>query len=619
MTNPAYQRVFGVSKNKKGIILYTMPRDSKSRTFHVTSSSDTINFYPFDDTGVIITEHGTLESVNQIDTFRITEIEGGYFLVYTVLKNHKTVLYGATSHDAIHWYRIASEFGYTANALILPAFLENGSVGLVRGGAGITVSESSDFIHWQTQSKVLIKPNSVHEYIIAGAFMHKDRLLLLYYKKRIAQEGQYELYAQILNPETLEPEISEPKRIWTGKDEFTKFHAQPLGCILFKNIVYSYWQNREGVVRCFSHHTISSIFQILLHKKNKTPAIYKLHSNPILKPKKDHIWESQAVFNAAAIYDNNKVHLLYRAVGDTGVSMIGYAASDDGMTFSKRLHTPIYVPSSPFEGNASYLGKSSISPFISGPGWGGCEDPRITKIDKRFYMIYVAFNGYSEPRLAMTSISEEHFHSNNWKWSNPVLISKPGEVNKSGALLPEKIRGKYVIFHRVYPNILIDYVESLEFDGQTFLDDQYRISPRVNHWDSRKVGVGAVPIKTKDGWLLIYNAVDNKDDSRYKIGAMLLDLEHPEKVLVRSNYPILEPTEHYENHGLKYGVVYPCGAVVLDNQLIVYYGGSDMYVCAATAYLPTFLKELKHNKPVRLMHTSTDCRFIHTYTVTNKI
>ena len=148
--------------------------------------------------------------------------------------------------------------------------------------------------------------------------------------------------------------------------------------------------------------------------------------------------------------------------------------------------------------------------------------------------------------------------------------------------------------HRVFPNILIDFVDSLDFDGRTYLKGEHKIAPRSNEWwDSRKIGAGAPPLKTKDGWLLIYQAVDDKDASEYKVGAMLLDLNDPTKVLYRSAQPILEPREDYENHGFKAGVVYPCGAVIKDGTLFVYYGGADSYVCVATAKLDKFLNNLK--------------------------
>ncbi|MBI2288040.1 MAG: hypothetical protein HYU83_03525, partial [Chloroflexi bacterium] len=225
--------------------------------------------------------------------------------------------------------------------------------------------------------------------------------------------------------------------------------------------------------------------------------------------------------------------------------------------------------------------------------WGGCEDPRLTRIDDRVFMTYVAFDGYSPPRVALTSIHIDDFLARNWQWKKPVLISPPGCVDKNACLLPEKIKSKYVIFHRIFPDILIDFVDDLDFDGTTrWLKGEFKIRPRAAYWDSRKLGAGAPPIKTKAGWLLIYQAIGESDPSRYKIGAMLLDLEDPAKVLARLEEPILEPQASYENEGWKTGVIYPCGAVVIKDRLLVYYGGADKVTCVASVKLDELLDRL---------------------------
>jgi predicted GH43/DUF377 family glycosyl hydrolase len=95
------------------------------------------------------------------------------------------------------------------------------------------------------------------------------------------------------------------------------------------------------------------------------------------------------------------------------------------------------------------------------------------------------------------------------------------------------------------------------------------------------MSMGAAPIKTDKGWLAIYNAVDKRDSSKYKIGAMLIDLKDPTKVIARCRRPILSPDEWYENNG-KPGIAYPGGAVDLDGILHVYYGGGDLVSCVAT-------------------------------------
>jgi predicted GH43/DUF377 family glycosyl hydrolase len=274
------------------------------------------------------------------------------------------------------------------------------------------------------------------------------------------------------------------------------------------------------------------------------------------------------------------------------------------------LDKPAYIPRESFEG------VNPASPYIPEPhgiyvsgggGTGGCEDPRLTRIGNRVYMTYVAYDGHSHPRVALSSININDFLAHRWNWKKPVLISPPYIVDKNACILPERINGKYVIFHRVFPNILIDFVDDLDFDGKSrFLIGQYKIPTRAlsSDWDSLKVGCGPPPLKTKDGWLLIYQAVGSSDESRYKIGAMLLDLKDPTKVLARTRNPILEPVAVYENEGFKAGVVYPCGAVIINERLFVYYGGADTVVCVATAKLNNFLEELVANhretKPVSI-------------------
>lgn len=322
------------------------------------------------------------------------------------------------------------------------------------------------------------------------------------------------------------------------------------------------------------------------------PKLQKPLVNPMIVPNQKNSWEEFCTFNPAAVYAADKVHILYRAQGNDYVSKIGYANSDDGLNISKRFSQPIYVPTQVFEGVSLPPGDPN-NPFVSGGGCGGCEDPRATIINDRLYMTYVAYNGWDCPRVAITSIALTDFLNERFLWEKPVLITSPDVVDKSACLFPEKINGKYVIMHRVFPDILIDYVDSLDFNGETFLSGQYKISPRTREWwDSRKIGAGAPPLKTDEGWLLIYQAVDDKDASQYKVGAMLLDLNDPSKVLYRSVNPILEPQESYENAGFKSGVVYPCGAVIRDETLFVYYGGSDSYVCVATANLKQFLQDL---------------------------
>lgn len=340
--------------------------------------------------------------------------------------------------------------------------------------------------------------------------------------------------------------------------------------------------------------------------------LHKLPQNPIISPIETSDWESVSTFNPAAFKLNDTIHLLYRAEGYHGLSRLGHAWSEDGYTY-KRMDKPIYWPRTHFEGYG--LDPVTLNfPYASGygskhsdyykdikitSGWHGTEDPRATLIDDKIYVLYSAFPGNNYSRLAITHIKVDDFLNGEYNWSEPIpLTPQPnhwGEGSKNACLLPEKINGKYVIFHRIWPDICIDYVDNLEFgEGKKWLQTKRKIKTLGSSWDSRKVAVGAPPIKTKLGWLIIYQGMGWQDPrSQYKIGAMIVDKKDPSKILYRTSHPILTPSESYENNGHKAGVAFPCGAVIHKNKLYVYYGASDRTIAVGTADLDDFLDKLK--------------------------
>jgi len=318
--------------------------------------------------------------------------------------------------------------------------------------------------------------------------------------------------------------------------------------------------------------------------------------NPIIAPS-PYLWESVATFNPAAVEIDGKIHIIYRAIGEDDKSSLGYATSKDGVHIDERLTHFVYRR---FMDNVDFC----LPVFYdSGGGWsGGCEDPRMVLIGDRIYMTYTAFDGWGSVRLAMTSISKEDFKKKRWRWDKPVFLSPPGEIHKNWVLFPEKIKGKFAVLHSFYPEILIDYFKDLNtLDGKGFIkSNNSRPVDKNRTWDSWFRGVGPSPIKTKDGWLVLYHAMDHKNSDRYRMGALLLDLKNPSKVLYRSKEPILEPEEHYENNGHKWGVVYSCGAVIKDGILFVYYGGADKYVAVASVKVKELLDALKKHKVLKL-------------------
>lgn len=326
-------------------------------------------------------------------------------------------------------------------------------------------------------------------------------------------------------------------------------------------------------------------------KRSHELGLIKLPENPIIKPKPENNWESWQTFNPGVINLADKIHFLYRAIGEDGTSRFGYAASSDGFVVDERLVRPVYEHE---------IGERvfNIYSYLSGGSWGGAEDPRLVRVGNEdvIYMTYTACDS-GGLRVGLTSIKVEDFLNKRWRWRGPCLISPPGEVHKNWLIFPEKINGKYAILHSIKPNIQIDCVPDLKFRDGNYIKSYHGGNERKGCWDKWLRGAGAPPIKTRDGWLLFYHAMDD-DWSKYKVGAMLLSLNDPSKILHRAKEPVLEPSKDYENNGYKGGVIYVSGAVVKEGNLLVYYGCADSFVSVAYAPLDEFLEALtKETKP----------------------
>jgi predicted GH43/DUF377 family glycosyl hydrolase len=323
-------------------------------------------------------------------------------------------------------------------------------------------------------------------------------------------------------------------------------------------------------------------------------SLHKSPRNPILKPG-THPWTAEAVLNPAAIVLGNRTHLIYRAVGSDGVSRLGYASSADGIMFDERLPYPIYSARSPggVPGSRRYY-----SPILypSGGSWGGCEDPRMVTIEGRVYVTFNMFENWML-RVGVISMSEEDFLKKHFGlWEGPVILSHR-DREKNWMLFPEKIHGQFAVLHGIIDDddnrVRIEYTDNLKTLSRKDFEtvDPQRMPDKPIAWHVHVRSAGPPPLKTEKGWLVFYHAHDANEPSRYKLGAMLLDLADPTKILCRAAAPILTPDEYYENDG-KPGIVYACGAVILNEKLFVYYGGADKVVCVATAPLDNFLDAL---------------------------
>ena len=298
--------------------------------------------------------------------------------------------------------------------------------------------------------------------------------------------------------------------------------------------------------------------------------------NPILVPNKEGWWESEAVFNPAVFYDGDKVHMLYRAIGkqDNYISRIGYAYSTDGFSFERQKEIAI----SPVEDYEQY----------------GIEDPRLIGIGNQVFITYVVLSDYvSKGPIGSTALAVTTDFKD---YTRLGIITSKGSDTKDVALFPEKINDKYLFLHRpngwvgqkfgvAKPSIWLGEGRALtSFEKHTIL-----LQPKYE-WEDSKIGSGPPPIKTKKGWLLIYHGVDK--NLVYRVGAALLDLGNPSKVIGRTEKPLLEPEEPFEKNGNVKNVVFPTGSCIIDDHLYLYYGAADRVCCVATIKLDSLLEKI---------------------------
>ncbi len=299
-------------------------------------------------------------------------------------------------------------------------------------------------------------------------------------------------------------------------------------------------------------------------------------NNPILKPRKTNKWESEGVFNPGIAYYRGEVHMLYRAIGEfkNYISKCGYAKSKDGIRFFRK-------------------DKPVLKPELYYEKWG-CEDPRITRIGDTFYITYVVLNKSAvkpNPVVQTALASTKDFKD----FDRLGKITFKGAEDKDVVLLPEMIKGKYFFLHRpnrwtgrkyetTEPSIWIS-----EIGNFNKLKSWKLLMKPKYYWEKMKIGSGAPPIKTDEGWLVIHHGVDQH--LCYRAGAFLLDLKNPRKVIARTENPILEPIKYYERESFK-KIVFPTGAFVKNRKLYVYYGASDKYVCLAYCGLKELLNSM---------------------------
>lgn len=280
------------------------------------------------------------------------------------------------------------------------------------------------------------------------------------------------------------------------------------------------------------------------------------------------------VFNSGVIKHSGRYIMACRAEDRALRDTIWIAESNDGYHFTPRP-APVKVP----EHDAQWREYTA----------GMYYDPRITEIEGTFYLVHAAHSGHG---CRLSLMRTRDFESFDWMG----FISETD--NRNGVLFPSKIGGLYARFDRPntggnFGDIWISYSPDLIFWGKS----ECVLRNADIKWAWTKIGPGAVPIRTSEGWLNIFHGVRTQCAQHYvySLGVALHDLENPAKVVAVCKEAILQPEEDYELAGQTPSVVFTSGAVVEDDgEVKVYYGGADTVQCVATTTVERLLYACRH-------------------------
>jgi predicted GH43/DUF377 family glycosyl hydrolase len=300
--------------------------------------------------------------------------------------------------------------------------------------------------------------------------------------------------------------------------------------------------------------------------------------NPIIEPRLYNTWEALATFNPSVIKKGDKFLLLYRAMSLPvkhhgilmSVSSIGYAESTDGVNFYNR--------------------RQLIQPEQEWEKFG-CEDPRITFFQDKYYIFYTALSVYP---FSAEGIHIGVFITSDFQNFEKHQVTKFN--SKAMTLFSEKINGKFAAMLTINSDLppasmalaFFDHEEEIwshKYWVEWYCNLEHNIIPLLKN-AADYMEVGAQPIKTDQGWLLIYSHIKNyfSEKKVFIIEAVLLDLNNPAVIIGKTSEPILVPEKKYELEGDVPNVVFPTGAIVDNNKLFIYYGAADTVCCVATIW-----------------------------------
>ncbi|MGB7599385.1 MAG: glycoside hydrolase family 130 protein [Candidatus Sulfotelmatobacter sp.] len=285
--------------------------------------------------------------------------------------------------------------------------------------------------------------------------------------------------------------------------------------------------------------------------------------NPVISPLGDG-WESAGTFNPSVVLREGKIVMLYRAQDKAGTSRLGYAESVDGIHFTRRSQ-PVFSPEKDYEKD------------------GGVEDPRLVQFGDTYYLTYTGYNK-KDAQLCLAT-SKDLIH---WERRGIILPAYKGNWNvrwtKSGAIVPEKVGGKYWMYFLGTTQDNKDQMglaTSIDLLHWTEATETPVLPAREGKFDSRVVEPGPAPIVTPKGIFLIYNGADDK--LVYRTGVAVFDRNDPRRVISRTDSPIFAPEKEWEKVGQVPNVVFVEGMVRKESDYWFYYGGADANVGVAKA------------------------------------
>ena len=294
-------------------------------------------------------------------------------------------------------------------------------------------------------------------------------------------------------------------------------------------------------------------------------------ANPILSAE-DWPYPVNAVFNPAAAQLDGATVVVARVEDLRGISHLAVARSANGIDDWTVDPEPLLAPAGGVESEQ----------------WG-FEDARVVFVPE-LERWAITCTAYGPAGPAVYLATTEDFKT----VERRGIVRHPDD--KNAALLPHRIDGKWVLFHRPRTEFGGSHGEILlsrSPDLENWSSPEQVLRPRDGAWwDSRRIGLGPPPLRTEHGWLLVYHGVkETVSGSIYRAGLALLDLDEPPRELRRLPQWVLAPLAPYEREGDVPNVVFPCGLVHDESsgRVRLYYGAADTSVCVATAQLDDLL------------------------------